>query len=258
MALLREILDNNKPLAVIILAAGKGTRMDSDLPKVLHPIGELPMIARVVQTAQELNASRILPVLGFKHELVQSALKDEPVECVLQLQQLGTAHAVLQCHDNLQKFNGNVLILYGDVPLITVETLAKLLSAHDEQDALGTILTADLSNPTGYGRVIRDENGDLRKIVEEKDASKEERAVKEINSGIYVFKSWTLFNLLPMVGNNNSQNEYYLPDVLNLILEKNEKVAIEKINNSLEIQGVNNLEQLSEMNAYYEKNSIQN
>ncbi|MBC8312468.1 MAG: NTP transferase domain-containing protein [Candidatus Marinimicrobia bacterium] len=230
--------------------------MDSDLPKVLHPIGKLPMISRVVQTAQELGASRIIPVLGYKNELVQSALKDEPVECVLQLQQLGTAHAVLQCHDTLKKFNGNVLILYGDVPLITVETLAGLLSVHDNQNALGTILTADLLDPTGYGRVIRDENGDLSKIVEEKDATEEERAVNEINSGIYVFKSWTLFNLLPMVGNNNSQKEYYLPDVLNLLLEKNEKVAIEKINNFFEIQGVNNPEQLSEMNDYYEKNAI--
>jgi len=184
--------------------------MDSDLPKVLHPIGELPMITRVVQTAQELGASRIIPVLGYKHELVQSALKEEPVECVLQLQQLGTAHAVLQCRDTLQNFNGNILILYGDV------------------------------------------NGNLSKIVEEKDATEEERAIQEINSGIYVFKSWTLFNLLPMVGNNNSQNEYYLPDVLNLILEKSEKVAIEKINNSFEIQGVNNPEQLSEMKGYYE------
>jgi bifunctional UDP-N-acetylglucosamine pyrophosphorylase/glucosamine-1-phosphate N-acetyltransferase len=137
-----------------------------------------------------------------------------------------------------------------------VETLAKLISLHDEQDSLGTILTADLSDPKGYGRVIRDENGNLSKIVEEKDATEGERAVQEINSGIYVFKSWTLFNLLPMVGNNNSQKEYYLPDVLNLILEKNEKVAIEKINNSFEIQGVNNPEQLKEMNDYYEKNSI--
>ena len=223
-----------KPLAVIILAAGKGTRMDSDLPKVLHPIGNLPMITRVVQTANELGADRIIPVLGYKHELVQSALKDEPVECVLQLQQFGTAHAVLQCHD----------------------TLENLLSVHDDQGALGTILTADLSDPTGYGRVIRGENGDLSKIVEEKDATDEERAVKEINTGIYVFKSWTLFNLLPMVGNNNSQKEYYLPDVLNLILEKNDKVAIEKINNYFEIQGVNNPEQLSEMNEYHEKTSI--
>ena len=253
---MRNILNSNKPLAVIILAAGKGTRMDSDLPKVLHPIGKLPMITRVVQTAQELGASRIIPVLGYKHELVQSALKDEPVECVLQLQQLGTAHAVMQCRETLHNFNGNILILYGDVPLITVETLAKLISLHDEQDSLGTILTADLSDPKGYGRVIRDKNGNLSKIVEEKDATEGERAVQEINSGIYVFKSWTLFNLLPMVGNNNSQKEYYLPDVLNLILEKNEKVAIEKINNSFEIQGVNNPEQLKEMNDYYEKNSI--
>ena len=122
-ASLRRILNNTqKPLAVIILAAGKGTRMDSDLPKVLHPIGNLPMITRVVRIAHALQANRIIPVLGYKYELVQSALKDEPVECTLQLEQLGTAHAVLQCRDILQDFSGNVLILYGDVPLIKVET----------------------------------------------------------------------------------------------------------------------------------------
>ena len=230
--------------------------MESDLPKVLHPIGNLPMITHVVRTAQNLGADRIIPVLGYKHELVQSELKNEPVECVLQLQQNGTAHAVLQCQDILSNFNGNVLILYGDVPLIKVETLARLINFHEENNTSSTILTTDLSDPTGYGRIIRDDNGNLNKIVEENDASDIERAVKEINIGIYVFKSWTLFNLLPMVGNNNSQNEYYLSDVLNLILEKNEKVAIEKIKHSIEIQGVNNTGQLSEMNDYYEKNYI--
>ena len=117
--------NTQKPLAVIILAAGKGTRMNSNLPKVLHPIGNLPMMTRVVRTAHALRANPIIPVLGYKHELVQSALKDEPVEYVLQLEQLGTAHAVLQCKDILQDFNGNVLILYGDVPLTKIERTCK-------------------------------------------------------------------------------------------------------------------------------------
>ena len=243
----------NKPLAAIILAAGKGTRMDSDLPKVLHPIGNLPMITRVVRTAQALGANHIIPVLGYKHELVKKALRNEPVECVLQLKQLGTAHAVLQCRELLQNFNGNVLILYGDVPLTTVETLANLLELHDREGTESTILTTDLSNPTGYGRIIRNTDDSLKKIVEEKDASDEERAVHEINSGIYVFNAQTLFNLLPIVENNNSQNEYYLPDVLNLIIKKKEKVAIDKINNYFEIQGVNNIEQLNKVNDFFEK-----
>ena len=250
---MRKVLNNTqKPLAVIILAAGKGTRMNSDLPKVLHPIGDLPMITRVVRTAQALQADRIVPVLGYKHELVQSILKDEPVECALQLEQLGTAHAVLQCGDILKDFSGNVLILYGDVPLVKVETLANLLSLHSEMDIQSTILTTDLPDPTGYGRIIRNHDHSLMKIVEEKDATEEERQVIEINSGIYVFDTHTLFRLLPLVENNNKQNEYYLPDVLNLIIQKKGKVAIDKIKNYVEIQGVNNIQQLDEVNEFYE------
>ena len=252
---MRRVLNNTqKPLAVIILAAGKGTRMDSDLPKVLHPIGNLPMITQVVRTAHALHANRIIPVLGYKYELVQSVLKDEPVECILQLEQLGTAHAVLQCRDILQDFSGNVLILYGDVPLIKVETLANLLSIHNETDTQSTILTTNLPDPTGYGRIIRNKDDSLKKIVEEKDATDEERQVAEINSGIYVFDAQTLFRLLPLVGNNNKQNEYYLPDVLNLIIHEKGKVAIDKIKNYVEIQGVNNIEQLDEVNEFYENN----
>ena len=227
--------------------------MNSDLPKVLHPIGGLPMITRVVRTAQALHADRIVPVLGYKYELVQSALKDEPVECALQLEQLGTAHAVMQSRDILKDFNGNVLILYGDVPLIKVETLENLLSLHSETDTQSTILTTDLPDPTGYGRIIRNYDHSLMKIVEEKDATNEERQVNEINSGIYVFDAQTLFQLLPLVGNNNKQNEYYLPDVLNLIIQKKGKVAIDKIKNYVEIQGVNNIEQLDVVNEFFEK-----
>ena len=250
---MKKILNNiQTPLAVIILAAGKGTRMNSDLPKVLHPIGDLPMITRVVRTAQALQADLIIPVLGYKHELVQSALKDEPVECALQLEQLGTAHAVLQCREILKDFSGNVLILYGDVPLIKVETLANLLSLHSKMDIQSTILTTDLPDPTGYGRIIRNHDHSLMKIVEEKDATDGERKVIEINSGIYVFDAHTLFRLLPLVGNNNKQNEYYLPDVLNLVIQEKGKVAIDKIKNYVEIQGVNNTVQLSEANKQYE------
>ena len=184
---------------------------------------------------------------------MKKTLQNEPVECVLQLEQLGTAHAVLQCRELLQNFNGNVLILYGDVPLTKVATLANLLKLHAREKAASTILTTDLPDPTDYGRIIRNTDNSLKKIVEEKDASDEERAVHEINSGIYVFNAQTLFNLLPIVENNNSQNEYYLPDVLNLIIKKKEKVAIDKINNYFEIQGVNNTEQLNEVNEFFEK-----
>ena len=240
------------PLAAIILAAGKGTRMDSDLPKVLHEVGEKPMIVHVIHTAISLGANKIIAVLGYKHEMVQKALENETVECTLQLNQLGTAHAVLQCQNLLNNFNGNVLILYGDVPLTKVETLSKLIKVHEKEGALSTILTTDLPDATGYGRIIRNLDQSLIKIVEEKDATDKERAVCEINSGIYVFDAKTLFRLLPLVGNNNRQNEYYLPDVLNLIINEKGKVAIDKINNYIEIQGVNNIEQLTRVNELYE------
>ena len=242
----------NKPLAAIILAAGKGTRMDTDLPKVLHEVGGKSMIVHVIHTAKALGAEKIIAVLGYKYKMVKKALENEPVEFTLQLKQLGTAHAVLQCREMLANFKGNILILYGDVPLIKLETLSKLMDIHEKEDALSTILTTELTNPAGYGRIIRDHDNSLMKIVEEKDATDEECQVTEINSGIYVFDAQTLFRLLPLVGNNNRQNEYYLPDVLNLIIQEKGKVAIDKINNYIEIQGVNNAEQLTEVNELYE------
>ena len=145
-----------------------------------------------------------------------------------------------------------MLILYGDVPLIKIETLSRLMEVHEKEGSWSTILTTDLPDPTGYGRIIRNPDQSLMKIVEEKDATDEERKVAEINSGIYVFDAQILFRILPLVGNNNIQNEYYLPDVLNLIIQEKGKVAIDKINNYIEIQGVNNTEQLTEVNELYE------
>ena len=239
-------------MAAVILAAGKGTRMGSDLPKVLHKVGGKPMIVHVIHTAKDLGAEKIIAVLGYKYKMIENALKNESIECALQQNQLGTAHAVLQCQKLLNNFKGNVLILYGDVPLTKMETLSKLMEVHENEGAWSTILTADLEDPTGYGRIIRNPNHSLMKIVEEKDATEEERAVHEINSGIYVFDAQKLFMLLPLVGNNNSQNEYYLPDVVNLIIQEKGKVAIDKINNYIEIQGVNNTEQLTEVKKLYE------
>ncbi len=240
-------------MATVILAAGKGTRMNSDQPKVLSEVGGDPMIVHVIHTAKALGAEKIITVLGYKYEMVQEALKNESVEYAIQLQQLGTAHAVLQCREMLKYFQGNVLILYGDVPLIRVDTLSKLIAVHEKESAWSTILTTNIPDPTGYGRIIRNTDHSFKKIVEENDASDEELQIVEINSGIYVFDAQTLLRLLPLVGDNNKQNEYYLPDVLNLIIREKGKVAIDKINNYIEIQGVNNTEQLTEVNECYEK-----
>ena len=242
----------NKSLTSIILAAGKGTRMNSNIPRVLHEVGGQPMIMHVIQAAKILGSEQVITVLGYEHEMVQKVIKNEDVKFALQLKQLGTAHAVLQCYNILENYHGNILILYGDVPMTKVTTLSNLMSIHEKEDACCTILTTDLPNPTGYGRIIRNSNYSLVKIVEEKDASIEERKIQEINSGIYVFDSQTLFRLLPLVGNNNKQNEYYLPDVINLIIQEGGKVAIDKIIDYIEIQGVNNLEQLNDVNELYE------
>ena len=241
----------NSSLATIILAAGKGTRMNSDTPKVLHEIGGHPMILHVVNTAESLDADKIIAVLGYKYKMVQNALKNKSIYYTLQKKQLGTAHAVLQCQSLLKNFDGNILVLYGDAPIIQKLTLSKLIDTHEKTKAWCTILTTNLPDPAGYGRIIRNQNQSLIKIVEEKDATDKERAVTEVNSGFYVFDSQILFRLLPLVKNNNLQNEYYLPDVINLIIEEKGKVAIDKIKNYIEIQGVNNLEQLAEVDEYY-------
>ena len=236
-------LDNN-PLAVTILAAGKGTRMESDLPKVLHKIGGKPMLSHVIQRAVELGAQKIISIIGYQHELVKETIANEPTRFAIQLDQLGTGHAVLQCASELSEFNGSVLVLSGDVPLISLNTLQNLLNTHNRSDSKATLLSAIVNDATGYGRVIRNSIGNLDRIVEHKDANQNELNVKEMNAGIYVFDCRTLFELLPQVGNNNSQGEYYLPDVLSLILHQGGKVAIEKTNNITEIQGVNTIQQL--------------
>jgi len=245
-------LDNN-PLAVTILAAGKGTRMESDLPKVLHKIGGKPMLSHVIQRAVELGAQKIISIIGYQHELVKETIANEPTRFAIQLDQLGTGHAVLQCASELLEFNGSVLVLSGDVPLISLNTLQNLLNTHNRSDSKATLLSAIVNDASGYGRVIRNSIGNLDRIVEHKDANQNELNVKEMNAGIYVFDCRTLFELLPQVGNNNSQGEYYLPDVLSLILHQGGKVAIEKTNNITEIQGVNTIQQLKDLDAKFQK-----
>ena len=245
-------LDNN-PLAVTILAAGKGTRMESDLPKVLHKIGGKPMLSHVIQRAVELGAQKIISIIGYQHELVKETIANEPTRFAIQLDQLGTGHAVLQCASELSEFNGSVLVLSGDVPLISLNTLQNLLNTHNRSDSKATLLSAIVNDASGYGRVIRNSIGNLDRIVEHKDANQNELNVKEMNAGIYVFDCRTLFELLPQVGNNNSQGEYYLPDVLSLILHQGGKVAIEKTNNITEIQGVNTIQQLKDLDAKFQK-----
>ena len=246
-------LKTNNSLSVVILAAGKGTRMKSDIPKILHKIGNKPMLSHVIQKAVELQAEKIISIIGYKYNLVKETIRTEPTDFVLQLDQLGTGHAVLQCANKLSQFDGSVLILSGDVPLISIQTLKKLINTHQSSKMKASLLTANIDDPTGYGRIIRNRKNTLKTIVEHKDANKDELKINEINAGIYMFDCKTLFQLLPLVGNNNAQGEYYLPDVLSLIIEQGGKVAIEKTNNITEIQGVNTAQQLKDLNEKYNK-----
>ena len=174
-------------LLAVVLAAGKGTRMKSSLPKVLHKVGGKSMVQQVLDAAEGAGAGRKIVVVGFGGEAVQTALGQQ-AEYVVQAEQLGTGHAVLQAKALLESFEGTVMVLCGDTPLLRAETLAQFYKEHQEKKAAATVLTACMPDPTGYGRVIRDSRGQVTKIVEQKDASPEELAVKEINTGIYCFE----------------------------------------------------------------------
>lgn len=231
-------------LAAVILAAGKGKRMVTDLPKVLHEFRGRAMIHWVVDSAKSVGADPIAVVVGHRHGLVETALEGSGAMFAYQPEQLGTAHAVEQTRSHLIDFQGDVLVLSGDVPGISVRTLKSLIKRHRDTGAKGTMLTAEVDQPTGYGRVIKDDSGHLVRVVEEKDAQEHERGIREINSGIYVFDAHALFATLPLIQNNNKQNEYYLPDILYILKEQNQIVTVEKAENFREIQGVNTKEEL--------------
>ena len=231
-------------LATVILAAGKGTRMESDLAKVLHPLNDRPMVHYVIDAADAVGSKPIVLIIGHQMEAVKKATEDLEVEYAVQSPQLGTGHAVLQAKPQLGDFDGNVLVLSGDVPLLRSQTLQMLINLHEETNCIATLLTTNMDNPTGYGRVIRDKAGHVTEIVEEKDASDEVRKIKEINVGIYIFKARELFETLPLVKNDNRQGEYYLPDVLKIYVERGEKLAAALTDDVEETHGINTIEQL--------------
>ena len=236
-------------LAAVILAAGRGKRMRSEMPKVLHNVGGQPMIHWVVATAQELGAHPIILVVGHGHQQVRDSLKGNNLSFVHQEEQLGTAHAMEQTRTLLAAFQGDIVVLSGDVPGIAPDTVQALILRHAKTSARATMLTADLPDPTGYGRIIKDARGHLVRVVEEKDATSEERAISEINGGIYVFDSHAIFDVLPRVQNLNRQHEYYLPDVLSLLREQNQIIAIEKAQDYRQILGVNTKSELRKVHA---------
>lgn len=237
-------------LSIIILAAGQGTRMRSALPKVLHPLGSMPLLQHVIRTAQSLKPDRINVVYGHGGEQVKEALAHEPVDWVLQDRQLGTGHAVDQAMSTVKDEN-TVLVLYGDVPLIQAETLGRLV----EIAAAGklAVLTAELDNPQGYGRMLRDGQGRLVGIVEQKDASDEQLAIREINSGFLAAPARQLRGWLQQLDNSNAQNEYYLTDVIAMAAGEGITVESASAMNEAEILGVNDRVQLAQLERIWQQ-----
>ena len=235
-------------LHVIILAAGQGSRMKSKLPKVLHPVAGKPMLQHVLDTASELEADGVHVVIGHGAELVKETINDDVNWCY-QAEQLGTGHAVAQAIDSIPN-EAQVLILYGDVPLTSAETLSQLVALVNDQQ-LG-LLTVDLENPMGYGRIIRNAEGQIEAIVEQKDASEEQLQVPEVNTGILALNASVLHEFIPTLGNSNAQGEYYLTDIIEIAVSNGLNVESHQPQFEQEVQGVNNRLQLCELECWHQ------
>ncbi|MER2063420.1 MAG: bifunctional UDP-N-acetylglucosamine diphosphorylase/glucosamine-1-phosphate N-acetyltransferase GlmU, partial [Alkalibacterium sp.] len=231
----------------VVLAAGQGTRMKSKLYKVMHPVMGKPMVGHVVDQALEAEIDNIVTVTGVGAETVQDYLGDKS-KYVLQEEQLGTAHAVQQAEPILGNEEGTTVVICGDTPLLTKETLEGLMNHHEKAEAKATVLTAHADDPFGYGRVIRLEDGSVSKIVEQKDATEEEQAVQEINTGTYCFDNKALFDALKKVDNDNAQGEYYLPDVMEILKNQQELISAYQLTVKEEALGVNDRVALAEAN----------
>lgn len=241
-----------KPLFAIILAAGKGTRMKSKKHKVLHSICGKAMIDHVLDELFKIQPQQTLLVTGHESSAVREHVGDRVIY-VEQREQLGTGHAVMQTAPILENEAGMTLVLNGDHPLYTRETIAKLLKKHELSGAAATILSADVHDPIGYGRIVRSSGGGVEYIVEHKDASAEERAITEVNTGTYLFDNQKLFRALQFVNNDNAQGEYYLPDVISILKSQGENVQVEVISDADEAQGINDRVQLAEAEAHLRK-----
>lgn len=242
---------DKKPI-IIIMAGGLGKRMNSDIPKVLHKIDGLPMLYKIIEQARKINPYKILVIVGKYREIIESTLKEyttlEDIKFIYQEVALGTGHAIMCCREYLLKYiekDITILILSGDVPLIQSDTMLNMLKCDKVK-----ILTTILDNPKGYGRIY-EKNGVFERIIEDKDCNDEEKCIKKINCGIYSFDNKILCRYLPYIGNKNSQNEYYLTDIIEII-KKNENIMIDMYdipkNRQIEILGVNTREQLNELN----------
>ena len=247
----------------VILAAGMGTRMKSKMPKVLHKVCGKPLSKWVIDASKAAGAVKVFAVVGHKAETVKEVLGDV-CEFALQTEQKGTGHAVMQAIDVIKNSKGEVVILNGDTPLITAETINKAIEYHKNNGNQATVITAILDDATGYGRIVRDNDGSVLKIVEQKDASEEEKKINEVNSGMYVFDAQSLVYALDKITPNNAQGEYYLTDTLEILLSAGKKIGGYAISDNDEIRGINDRVQLNEaekimqkrINEYHMRNGV--
>ena len=240
------------PLTIVILAAGKGTRMKSERPKVLHPLMGRPMLAYSLDLTRALEPSEILVVIGYKADMVRKAFQEWPVKFVLQDPQEGTAHAVKTALREISQETGTLLILSGDAPLLTEETLRGFLDTHNEQKSLLSFITAVLSDPYGYGRVVRGKNGQVISVIEETDAGEKDREIKEVNGGIYLMELPFLREAIDKVTSQNSQREFYLTDLI-AIAGQWGKLTTFRIKDFREILGINTMAELSSVEKILEE-----
>ena len=237
-------------VSAIILAAGKGKRMKGDVAKVLHPLCGKPMLTYSIDAARAMNVEKIVVIIGHQAVLIRKAFKDQGLIFVEQLEQLGTGHAVLQARDVFHVYEGTILILCGDVPMLSPSTIRSLLEVHILEKSTVTVLTTILDDPLGYGRIVKErKKGEILRIVEERDASLAEKKIKEINTGIYCVESNFLFRAVGDIGNENVQKEYYLTDIVGIASRNGLKARSFITANSFEVMGINtpdDLEKASE------------
>lgn len=241
-------------IAAVVLAAGKGKRMKSDLPKVLHEMFGRPMVTFVLDTLISLKINKIYVVIGYRAEEVKEALRPyhDEVEFILQVQQRGTGHAVQMTEPALKDFDGDVIVLSGDVPFLSEETIKNLLTVHRREQAAATVLSSIPPDPSNYGRIVRKEGTDIVDyIIEDKDASDEEKRIGEINTGTFCFDNRYLFDSLREINDDNSQNEYYLTDIMEILRRRGLKAAVHLTDNWDEVLGINSAEQKADLEAKF-------
>lgn len=241
----------DKKFTTLILAAGMGKRMESDLPKVLHQLDNKALVEYVIDLARGVGSDRIILIIGHKRELVQEQTRLLDVEYAVQAEQNGTGHAVSMCKDMLKDYDGDVLVLSGDVPLLTEQSVREALEVHQETDAAATVFTFAPEDPFGYGRIIRGETGEVLGIVEQKDATDQQKAIGEVNGGIYFFKSAPLWEALSKVSNKNASGEYYITDTVGLMRAEKHRVSAYLVKDPMEMSGVNSKPQLAELEKYF-------